>query len=724
MVDLLSQLNPEQQKVVLHTEGPVLVLAGAGSGKTRTVIFRTAYLIAKKKINPWQILVVTFTNKAARELRDRLENTFNISTRSLWIGTFHSICTKILRIEQDRLPFDDNFSIYDDPDQKSVMKKIYKKLNIDSKMFPMGKVRDIISKQKNNLILPKDFSEFNESNYFSDTVLKIYTSYQNFLLENNALDFDDLIMYTALLLHDHEDIRSKYKSKFRYVMIDEYQDTNYAQFKIINLIALDHQNLCVVGDDDQAIYSWRGADIRNILSFENDYKNVLKVKLEQNYRSPKSFLALANSLIKNNSSRHKKELWTALVSKEKPKLVKLDNENGEADFVARSILDLRSKGTSLNDCVILYRTNAQSRVFEQCFVKKALKYQIVGGVNFYQRKEIKDILAYLRILVNSDDNESLLRVINFPPRGLGAVTIGRLIDISVSENISILDSILKGRFDNSLSNAESKLTAFKTMIERWQKSAETSPVTDLISDVINDLGLLELYENSRDPQDISRSENIREFLAAAEDFSERYSEEDGRQPNLEEYLQNISLQTDLDNYNEADESVKLMTMHNAKGLEFEHVFIVGLEDGLLPHSRSLDEISSLEEERRLLYVAITRAKKSLHLCYATTRRSFDSVQYTYPSRFLMEMDEELLEKVSTNFYDLQIPRQMKKSQKKNNVIFESDKHFSIGQKVNHDKFGLGIILNVEGKGEDARLTISFSDGSLKKIVGTFVKTGT
>ncbi len=722
MEKFLSQLNIEQQKVVQHTKGPVLVLAGAGSGKTRSVIYRAAYLINYQKVNPWNILIVTFTNKAARELLSRLEDTFGISVRSLWIGTFHSICTRILRYEQEHLPFTSNFSIYDESDQKSIFKKIYKELDIDPKKFAPGKVREIISRQKNSLILPKDFLEFNDANYYSETVLKIYKYYQNFLIRNNALDFDDLLMYTALLLHDHEEIRRKYEKKFKYVMIDEYQDTNYAQFKIINLIARNHQNLCVVGDDDQAIYSWRGADIRNILSFESDYKNVLKIKLEQNYRSPKSFLLAANCLIKNNSERHAKELWTALESQEKPELVKLENENREAEYVVRQISELRNKNISLNDCVVLYRTNAQSRVFENSFMQHQIRYQIVGGVNFYQRKEIKDILAYLRILVNPADSESFLRIINFPARGIGKVSIGRILDKAVSLQKNLLQTVLEKKFDYLPANAAANLRKFIDLLIEWQQLTRTLPVSELAKKVIKELRLIELYDNSKDPKDISRVENIQEFIAATEEFSEKYLEETGEEPKLDEYLQNISLQTDMDNLKEDEEAVKLMTMHNAKGLEFDHVFIVGLEDGLLPHARSIYDLNNVEEERRLFYVGITRARKTLKLTYARTRRTFDAVQTTFPSRFLSEIDDDLLKQQNEIFYELRAPR-YKASDKSKKVVLENEKYFKIGQKIYHDKFGKGVILNVDGKGNDAKLTISFSDGKLKKIKGTYVKAG-
>ncbi|RLC52943.1 MAG: hypothetical protein DRZ79_00335 [Candidatus Cloacimonadota bacterium] len=717
----LSELNPQQQKIATTTEGPLLVLAGAGSGKTRSVIYRTAYLIEEKKVNPYNILVVTFTNKAARELIDRLENTFNISSRFLWIGTFHSICTRILRYEQEYLPFSANFSIYDDDDQKSVFKKIYKNLDINPQKFPLGRVRNIISRQKNSLITPELFFEFNDRNYFSEVVEEIYREYQTYLKKNNALDFDDLLMYTAFLLHDNPEVRKKYEQKFRYIMIDEYQDTNYAQFKIINLIAEKHQNLCVVGDDDQAIYSWRGANIRNILNFRRDYKNVTIIKLEQNYRSPQTILDVANSLIKSNKERHPKKLWTNIKSDKKPKLTIVENEHKEADFVVEELIKLQRQNVSLNDCVVLYRTNAQSRVFESAFLQNDIQYQIVGGVNFYQRKEIKDIIAYLRVIGNPNDNESLLRIINFPARGIGKTTINHLLNFSTEQDITLFEAIKdSGKISEIKPIARKKLENLYLKFLKWTALSASLPVSELIKTIIKELELISIYENSDDPKDIARVENINEFITSAEEFSENYEENFGEKPLLTDYLQSISLQTDLDNLDENEEAVKLMTMHNAKGLEFDYVFIVGLEDGLLPHSRSIDNERALEEERRLFYVAITRTGKMLNLSYARYRRTFESNNRTVPSRFLFEIDESLLDKEDSSFYYQSLaPRKQKKM--RNDIILESQKYFKVGQKIAHDKFGKGVILNVEGSGKNAKLTISFAGGKLKKIIGNFVK---
>jgi DNA helicase II / ATP-dependent DNA helicase PcrA len=720
-MNFLDDLNPPQKQVATTTEGPILVLAGAGSGKTRSIIYRTAYLINVKHINPSNILAVTFTNKAARELKNRLQRSFNISTYSLWIGTFHSVCTRILRAEQDSLPFTSDFSIFDDVDQKSIFKKIYKKLDIDAKDFPVRRVSTVISNQKNSLVLPKDFFNFNEENYFTETTYKIYKEYQNFLLENNALDFDDLLMYTAILLHDNKEIRKKYADKFRYVMIDEYQDTNYAQFKIINLIAKEHQNLCVVGDDDQAIYSWRGANISNILNFEKDYKNVLTVKLEQNYRSPKSILDTANCLIKNNSERHPKELWTNITSKDKPKLLKLENEKQEAEFVAEMVSQLSSSGTSLNDCLILYRTNAQSRVFENAFYQHKLKYQIVGGVNFYQRKEIKDIVAYLRILTNPHDSNSFLRILNFPPRKIGKVSTERIERFAFDNDFNLFEAV---QHEISSLNGKTAQTVlnFGARLKKWKKLSLEIPITPLVKKIINELELINIYDKSDDPKDIARAENLKEFVTATKEFSDNFEYDTEKAPMLTDFLQSISLQTDMDNLDEDIETIKLMTMHNAKGLEFDHVFIVGVEDGLLPHSRSIDDIQKMEEERRLLYVAITRAKKSIHLTYVRMRPVFGSISMAIPSRFLLEIDDDLIDSENNRYYDLMAPRPKRRDNTNKPIVTESQKYFKIGQNIYHNKFGKGVVLNVDGTGKEAKLSISFSGGQLKKIIGTFVTT--
>ncbi len=721
MVDLLIDLNEQQQKVVTTTEGPVLVLAGAGSGKTRSVIFRTAYLIREKKIPPFHILIVTFTNKAAQELKQRLWENFNIRPYDLWVGTFHSICVRILREEAKYLSFPSNFTIYDTDDQKGLLKKIYKQLNIDNSLFPVGKMLDIIGKRKDQLLLPEDIRETEQGSPFAKLFLQIYTAYQQALQQYQALDFDDLLLYTVKLLETHEEVRIKYEKLFQYVMIDEYQDTNYAQFKIVDLFAGRHGNLCVVGDDDQAIYSWRGANIHNILDFEKNYQKVTVIRLEENYRSTTAILDLANSLIRYNRTRHQKELWTHQGSGEKPSLHIVENENEEAQTVAEHIHEIVwNNQTKLADCVVLYRTNAQSRVFESTFIQEKIPYQIVGGVNFYQRKEIKDILGYLRVLNNPSDTENLLRIINNPGRGIGNTTIAKLIDFSVRHRITLFETLGKVRGINSLNKGTmQKIDTFHQQLQKWQIMASHENVTILIKAILDELDWIALFENSKDPKDYSRAENLSEFVAAAEEFMEKFISDHDREPILHDYLSLVSLQSDIDRMNEDVDSVKLMTMHNAKGLEFGYVFIVGLEQGLLPHQMSMDSEEQIEEERRLLYVAITRAKKVIYLSLAKWRRTYDTMNRTLPSQFLKEVDAELLERDMQSFYAIRQPSSPDKERKP--VILESEKLFRIGQKIFHDEYGKGVILSVEGRGNDAHLTVSFANGNLKKIIGSFVK---
>ena len=724
---LLSGLNGRQQEVVSTVDGPVLVLAGAGSGKTRSVIYRAAWLIREKRINPHNLLIVTFTNKAARELRDRLEETFHLQTRNLWVGTFHSTCARILRYEADFLPFKSNFVIYDADDQKTLIKRIVKRLDIDTRAFPPGKLHNLISRNKNNLIRPEDFFEFQEENQYTKTFHRIYLAYEKELLNNNALDFDDLLLRTAFLLGDHEDVRLRYARQFRYIMIDEYQDTNYAQFKIVNLLAKDHGNLCVVGDDDQAIYGWRGADVKNILHFEDDYGTVKTIRLEQNYRSTQAILDLANSLIRNNRGRHDKKLWTELGQGEKPSLNIFEDERHEARHIADRVEAIRNE-RSLSEVAVLFRTNAQSRVLEQEFARRNIPYTVVGGVNFFQRREVKDILAYLRVLVNPDDSESLARIINFPARKIGNTTIGRLLDDSLKRNVGLYRAVQEVEGNPLLSRAaKSHVAEFAKRIESWRIAAESVSASSVVERVIGELGLIELYDSSGDIQDATRADNLREIMAAAREYSEEYLKENEKPPSLADYLQSVTLQTDLDTASDEQGVVQLMTMHNAKGLEFDHVFICGIGDGLIPHRLNLDDEKNLEEERRLLYVAITRAKKCLELSYSRWRREFDTIEPMLPSRFLKEMDSDCLNLKGSDFYEVKAnPGKASphaSTQKKSaSVVLESQKHYKIGQKIFHQTFGKGTILSVDGTGENAKLTISFESGALKRILGGYVET--
>ncbi len=723
ITNLLNQLNAPQQEVVTTTQGPVLVLAGAGSGKTRSVIYRAAWLILEKKIPPWNLLVVTFTNKAAGELKERLENLLHYPVRTLWVGTFHSICTRILRFESKHLSFSSNFSIYDDDDQKALLKKIYKQLNIDIQKFPVSRILNTISRYKNRLLLPDDLEQQKEEldahGDFYKVFVNVYTIYQQQLMLNQAMDFDDILLWTAKLLENNKEIREKYQKQFQYVMIDEYQDTNYAQFRIIYLIASTHQNLCVVGDDDQAIYSWRGASIRNILEFEKDYFNVKTIRLEQNYRSTLSILNLANSLIKHNKRRHFKDLWSELGEGEKPRLSVYEDENDEAQSVVRNIKKINKKGVPWQEFAILYRTNAQSRVFEYACIEQKVPYCIVGSLYFYQRKEIKDLLAYLKVLSNNLDNESLLRIINEPARGIGQVTIYKIISYAAENKISLYDSLGKApRISNLQLSAQKRVIEFKQMLESWQKVSKKQSILELVKTILEDLNWIEQYQKSHDPKEVSRAENLAEFVSAVSDFTEKYFRDYEKQPLLEDYLPFVALQTDLDQLSDSKDTIRLMTMHNAKGLEFEQVFIAGLEQELLPHRMSMETHEEIEEERRLFYVAVTRAKQNLHLSYAKFRRLYGTYYFTKPSMFLNELDQTCFINTSEESGLMTQPRPVNK---KRRVITENMKAYRIGQKVFHQEYGEGVILNVDGEGTAARLTVSFKNGKLARIIGSFLE---
>lgn len=722
-IDFTRYLNAQQQKVVDTTEGYVLVLAGAGSGKTHSIIYRTAHLIVNKGVLPENILLVTFTNKAANELKDRIRKYIHSDCRTMWVGTFHSVCLRILRAEYRSIPpYSSSFSVFDTDDQISVLKKVCKKLNIDTKIYPVQRVHNIISKQKNNIITPDLFFDYNEKNKYSYEIQRIYQEYENALQENNAMDFDDLLMKCAILFDHSPEIVKKYQEQFRYVTIDEYQDTNYVQFKIVNMLAKKHENLCVIGDDDQAIYSWRGANIRNILDFEKDYESVVVIHLEENYRSTPSILRLANSVIVHNQSRHPKELWTKKEEGAKPQLIVHDNEHAEADFVAGDVKDKLTSGILSNQIVILYRTNFQSRVLETAFNKYQIPYQIVGGVNFFQRREVKDLVDYLRVIINPQDIESILRVINVPNRSIGKTTISYLISYASEEQISLMEAIFQVKEIAGLTRkSRNGVEEFAQLVQKLSIIASNHKPAEIVKEVIRLSGLEEFYTDKDDIQTIARVENIKELLAHAEEYQEKYEQDNQMSPTLEQYLQNLSLQTDLDNRRVDTPVVRLMTMHNAKGMEFDYVYVVGLEDGLLPHSMSMNDNDDIEEERRLFYVAITRAKNSLQLHYAHTRRMGDTVQFNQPSRFLALVPDELLEKVNQSFYEIHASRYQPTPKKaKSPLLLESEKHFRIGQKVQHVEFGKGIILNVEGESEKAKLTISFQSGQLKKIIGNYV----
>lgn len=722
--DISRQLNAPQLTVATETDGPLLVLAGAGSGKTRSIIYRCAYLIMEKKVPPWNILVVTFTNKAARELQDRLEKLLGYPVRNLWVGTFHSVCSRILRFESAHLPFGSNFSIYDDDAQKSLLKKIYKENGYDTQKLPINRVLGRIGKYKNQLLLPEDLADSGESGFGSianwKSFMGIYRLYQQHLLLNQALDFDDILLYCARLLKSNDSLRRKYSDMFRYVMIDEYQDTNHAQFEIVYQISREHQRVCVVGDDDQAIYSFRGATIRNILEFEKDFPNVRSIRLEQNYRSTMSILNLANAIIHNNRRRHVKDLWSDRGDGAKPVLTIYENETEEAGRIADKLIELREGGVSLNDIAILYRTNAQSRVFEYALMQRKVPHSIVGSLHFYQRQEIRDLLAYLAAISNPADSESMLRIINEPPRGIGQTSINRLLAYAAKVRVNLHQAMQNVQNVDELGTpARTRIAAFSAKMDDWRQLAKTASALDIVKDVLDDLNLIAQYRKGNDPKEIARAENLIEFVSSVTEFTERWVEDNDRKPLLDDFLPFVALQTDMDRVKDNQESVRLMTLHNAKGLEFAHVFIAGLEDELLPHRMSMDSVEEIEEERRLFYVGVTRAKDWLYLSYARFRRLYDTFSVTKPSQFIRELDPGLFSgsKDSSDFAPAPRHRPKKKV-----AVTDSQKHYRIGQLVWHDEYGTGTILNVDGTGEDARLTISFQSGKLAKILGSYVRT--
>ena len=639
-MDLLNGLNTEQKNAVLHDEGPLLILAGAGSGKTRVLTNRIAYLIKEQGVMPYNILAITFTNKAAREMRERIDNLIGNLGNDMWVGTFHSICIRMLRRDIEKLGYDKSFVIYDTQDQQVVIKECIKELNINDKNFPPKSVLETIGKQKDELIDAARFEKLYSSDFRMGKIAKLYSLYQKKLKSNNALDFDDIIMNTIRLFEQYPEVLEYYQRKFRYVLVDEYQDTNTAQYTLVRKLSEAHGNLCVVGDDDQSIYGWRGANIRNILDFEKDFKGCKTIKLEQNYRSTQNILDAANYVIKNNTGRKSKSLWTDNKGGSKIVICENDNEHEEALYTAREIHRLAmEENRKYREFAVLYRINAQSRVLEEMFMREGLPYKIVGGQKFYDRKEIKDIIAYLRLIQNPADNVSLKRVINVPKRGIGDATVDAAEDLAFESGVSIFSIVSNAEECPSLRRAANKLANFSTMILKLRTMKQNMGISQLLDMVVEDTGILREYEIENTVEAQSRIENIKELKSVAMEF-EKSSEDNS----LEEFLAHISLVSDLDNLEEEQDYVVLMTMHSAKGLEFPVVFIPGLEEGVFPGYRAITEgPDQLEEERRLCYVGITRAREKLYLSNARFRTLFGNSTYNKPSRFLAEIPEELVE---------------------------------------------------------------------------------
>ena len=638
MQDLIEGLNNKQKEAVLQTEGPCLVIAGAGSGKTKVLTHKIAYLIAEKKVLPWNILAITFTNKAANEMKQRVEKLVGESAKDIWMGTFHSICVRILRKFIDRIGFDTSFIIFDTSDQKTLIKACLKTLNIDDKMFTDRSVLSEISNAKNEMLEPKAYSIKYAGDYRKSKIAEIYELYQKRLKENNAIDFDDIINYTIKILTENEDILEYYTEKFKYVLVDEYQDTNKAQFTLVTILASKYGNVTVVGDNDQGIYSFRGADITNILNFEKDFPGTKVIKLEQNYRCTGNILKTANAVIKNNQTKYDKKLWTENDEGQLPEIYQGEDEYDEAVYIVEKINELkREEYYKYSDYAILYRMNSQSRAIEDIFRRENIPYKIIGGLKFYERKEIKDAIAYLRLISNTSDNLSLKRIINEPKRGIGKTSLDSIEEISERTGTSMYE-IIKNADQYDLNRVYGNTREFIQIIDEIRKQKDELNVSEIIKLVLNKTGYVKALEMENTIESESRIQNLDELLTVAIEFEDQFAEN-----SLNEFLENITLSSDIDNLEETDESVTLMTLHSAKGLEFPVIFLVGMEEGIFPGYKSIGEEKELEEERRLFYVGITRAKNYLMLTCAKHRTIFGSTSYNSISRFVREIPKELLE---------------------------------------------------------------------------------
>lgn len=734
MNNMLDKLNERQKEAVLATEGPVLVLAGAGSGKTTVLVNRIAYMISEKHIRPWNILAITFTNKAAREMKDRIERLLGDTAKDMWIGTFHSVCVRILRSCIDLLGYRRDFVIYDTADTKTVMKECLRELDIDEKSFPVRNVLSIISNAKNDLMDAATFENVYKSDYRMSIIAKIYYRYQTKLRKNNAVDFDDIILNTVKILSENPDVLSKYQDKFQYILVDEYQDTNNSQYLLINLLAQANRNLCVVGDDDQSIYKFRGANIGNILNFEDDYSDVQKITLDQNYRSTQNILDAANSVISNNKGRMGKSLWTSNGNGNKVYVYTGTNEYDEARYIARQIKKHFDEQGSFSDCAILYRTNAQSRVIEEMLMRESVPYKVLSGLRFYDRKEIKDIIAYLRVVYNPNDDVSLARIINEPKRKIGNATLEKARNIAREKETSLYDVISHADDYPEFKTAIKKLLSFSEIIQSLIKLKDTVTIEELTGRILNDTGYMPALVMEDTTESKTRIENLGEFISVITEFEK--NEETGN--TLGEFLENISLVSDIDGYDENEDSAVLMTIHSAKGLEFPIVFLSGLEEGLFPGMRSMESDDDIEEERRLCYVAITRAKEQLYITKTISRTIHGKTMPTTASRFFKEIPVEYLEdkttlqpKVAKVMQDLGVrnaaaPKKevyMTKgfgSSVKSSGSTEYSK-FKAGDTVEHRTFGRGEILKATPCGNDCILEIQFESIGFKRLMAAFAK---
>lgn len=754
MADIFEGLNPVQRQAVCHTEGPLLILAGAGSGKTRVLTHRIAHLIGEKGVSPHSILAVTFTNKAANEMRERVERLVGPGSQSVWVSTFHAFCARVLRRDIDKLGFSRGFTIFDGADQKSAVRRALRNLGLDDRALAPEALLSAISNAKSELVGPDQYSS-QAGGAWEETVARVYPAYQEILRDNNALDFDDLLVETVRLFKECPEVLDHYRNRLKYILVDEYQDTNRAQYELVSLLAERHRNLCVCGDPDQSIYEWRGADIRNILDFERDYPDATVIKLEQNYRSTQIILEIANHVISRNMSRKEKNLWTVNVRGQKADYYEACDERDEAAYVADEIDRAVRQGRRPSDFVVLYRTNAQSRVFEEAFMRRGMAYKVVGGLKFYERKEIKDILAYLRLLLNPDDLVSLGRVVNVPKRGVGEATLGKYVDHARKTGTPLLGALQDVAAVSGVpAKTREAVAEFGALIEAISSEADRLPVTEITRRIIDHSGYVKALEDEHTVEATSRIENVKELLSVTREFDAR--DQGGR--GLPGFLEEAALVTDVDLLDEREAGVTLMTLHAAKGLEFPVVFLVGMEEGLFPHSRTFFDEKQLEEERRLCYVGITRAKEVLHITSASQRLLYGELLANERSRFLEEIPEELLKDVgaliqrsggrpsrlwpasdepvrqrlgergSSGAYSGVSAgehrrfgrgiRPLGPSRRRPGGSGGKGRRYCLGDKVKVSAWGMGTIVKLEGEGDNLIVWIAFPDVGIKRLLAS------
>lgn len=732
-VDCTYGLNPQQAEAVINTEGPMLIMAGAGSGKTKVLTCRVANLL-QKGVRPYRILAITFTNKAAAEMRERVNNMSGPAAKDVWLFTFHAFCARFLRMEIDKLPgYGGNFAIYDTADSQNLIKQILKEMNLDDKRFQPSGILSRISNAKNALQDAAAFAR-QAGDFYEQKVADIYSRYEQKLQLNNALDFDDLLMLSIKLLQENKEVREKYQDRFDYLLVDEYQDTNHAQYLLTKFLAAKHRNICVVGDADQSIYGWRGADIQNILDFEKDYPDAKVIKLEQNYRSTQIILDAANAVIENNTGRKPKNLWTENKSGADIIYFQAVDERDEARFVIEQLQNLqRTENKKLGDMAILYRTNTQSRIFEEMLIKSGISYNMVGGIKFYERKEIKDIIAYLRVIFNPADSLSLLRIINVPKRGIGDASLAKIQAYAAANNVSLFEAVSNAAAIDGLSSRfVSKLDDLAGIIFELMNLASEAPVEDLIDRVLRDTGYLEELENERTPQAQSRIDNLHELISVAQEFAA--SEEEN---NLENFLAHVALVSDIDDTELGEDAITLMTLHSSKGLEFPVVFLVGMEEGLFPHARTLMDETEIEEERRLCYVGITRAKEKLFLSSTKMRTIYGNTVTYPPSRFLQEIPARLVKTIKRqerfsaleNFKQVSekySTRPQKPASTFNPHSFMPQKpaaatggtgtRFNTGDRVSHSKWGEGMVVSVKDSPDGQEVKVAFAGAGVRSLL--------